>query len=127
VRLDQVTADHEAESGAHGPDRLRGLPLAEPFEEERHLARGDPRTRVHHCRLDRVGIGRQRHGHRPTGRRELERVPNEVHEHLIEPMGISPERHPLRVSALERQPDALLLNSPGIPVVTRPVEVARPN
>jgi tellurite resistance protein TerC len=90
VGADKLGDDGEADAAARGH---RGrLPAPEPVEDQRQLVGGDTETGVRHAQhrapARRPGLER----HPPAGRGELERVAQQVGDHLMNPRGVRHDR-----------------------------------
>ena len=106
VVLHDCPCDHEPEAGAR--DRAAGgrrRPV-EAGEQLADLLVRDADSGVGDLEAKRAVAVARRQCHRAAGRRELERVRDEVVEHLAEPVGVGLERQ--RAVDVEHELDSLL-------------------
>ena len=106
-QLDQPLAHHQADTGS----LHRAAPLAEAvegLEQLRQFLRREPRAGVRDAEADPIeAAGGARHHHRPSGLVVLDRVGEEVDQHLLQPGAIG-EDEARRLEDRERHPDAAL-------------------
>src|SRR5439155_4875166 len=100
VQLDDLAEDREAEAQAAVRPPGRGVGLPEALEDAWEEGGRDALARVAHRELDvRVG-GRELHLDAPVLGRELDRVREEVPRHLLEALGVPPDRADLLTERL---------------------------
>jgi len=83
VRKHNVLGDRKSETGSGGPSRA--VALVETLEKPRQLVVVNADTRIDHLDLEQVVVFRRADSDRPAGRRELDRVLDEIDEHLLDP------------------------------------------
>ena len=85
VLLDQVADDGEAEPQATVASRVRLRRLLEPIEDQVAPSRGEALPTVRYDQLRLAVLPPQRDADASAGRRELDRVVDQVAHHLLEP------------------------------------------
>src|ERR1041385_5693365 len=84
MRLHDLVTDRKAEAGARFATRGPHGGAAEILEQPLGLALGDARALVAHRDRTLVPVRLRAHGDRRPGRRELERVAEEIVQHLAD-------------------------------------------
>ena len=112
VQLDQLAHQREADAGPLVAARRRVVHLREAVEDPLELIGGNPHPGVRHRKVHAARLAPHRQLDPPARLRELQRIPDQVHQHLVERIRISVKPlHRLQRSALE--PHALALRQPA--------------
>ena len=89
VQVDDVADDREAEAKPAVDSSHRRIGLTEPVEDERQNIRSNPLAGVRDFESEELLVARQLQIGRAAGARELQRIRQQVPEHLLKAIGVA--------------------------------------
>ena len=92
--LHDLPRDEQPQPEPQVPLAERSRPhLVEPPEDPLQLLRADPHALVLNRHVRACALPGHAHRHLPAVRRVLDRVLEQVHQHLLDPLAVRPDQH----------------------------------